>query len=66
MTRMIDSKNYDIDIKFFINEKKLIYLLILNGVFIIIAFIVKILISLSNISNIFSIIFFVTLNITNQ
>jgi hypothetical protein len=57
----MDSKNYDIDLYLNIDGIKLIYFLILNGILIITAFISIIFFNLSNISNIFSIIFFVTL-----
>jgi len=58
---MMDLKNFDIHLNLYIDEIKLIYFLILNGISMIAAFILIIFFNLSNISNIFSIIFFVTL-----
>ena len=60
---MINNENYDISFNLILNEKKIIYFLILNGVIIISSFIFNLILSLSIISYIFSILFFVTIGI---
>ena len=60
---MINNENYDISFNLILNEKKIIYCLILNGIIIISSFIFNLILSLSIISYIFSILFFVTIGI---
>ena len=60
---MINNENYDISFNLILNEKKIIYFLILNGIIIISSFIFNLILSLSIISYIFSILFFVTIGI---
>jgi len=58
-----DNKNYDICFNFLINEKIIIFLLALNGIIIILSFILMFILSYSIMSSICSIIIFVTLGI---
>ena len=60
---MINNENYDISSNLILNEKKIIYCLILNGIIIISSFIFNLILTLSIISYIFSILFFVTIGI---
>ena len=61
--KMTNNKNYDICFNFLINEKIIIYLLALNGLIVIISFILMFILSYSIMPSICSIIIFVTLDV---
>ena len=60
---MIDNENFDISFRLLINEKIIIFLLILNGIIIIFSFVLIFFLVYSLILSICSIIIFVTLGI---